>query len=137
MELRKCQSIQKCVSGGWPTVVWEVVCSQDEKKLAYVLGRYMTCSAGMVRLAIGINIELDPAPQNLKRVRCTFWEIQRFATLEQSGLKLNCLTRCEEYADKELNYVVCCCFQVFHVFLKSRGTTSTRNLSVRRVLFTQ
>ena len=82
-------------TGGWPTVVWEVAYSQDEKKLAYVLGRYVTCSAGMVQLAIGINIELDPAlkqPQNLKRVTCTFWEIkdiQRFATLEESGLELN------------------------------------------------
>ena len=37
-----------CVMGGWPTVIWEVAYSQDKKKLAYVLGRYVTCSAGMV-----------------------------------------------------------------------------------------
>lgn len=42
---------------GMPTVVWEVAYSQDEKKLAYVLGRYVGCSLGSVRLAIGINIE--------------------------------------------------------------------------------
>ena len=89
------------ITEGWPTVVWEVAYSQDEKRLAYVLGRYVTCSAGMIRLAIGINIELDPAlqqPQNLKTVTCTFWEIediQCFATLEESGLELNCLTRCD------------------------------------------
>ena len=50
-----------CVTEGWPTVVWEVAYSQDKKKLAYVLGKYVTCSARMVRLAIGINIELNPA----------------------------------------------------------------------------
>jgi hypothetical protein len=50
-----------CVMGGWPMVIWEVAYSQDEKKLTEVLGRYVTCSVGMVRLAIGINIELDPA----------------------------------------------------------------------------
>jgi hypothetical protein len=76
-----------CVTAGWPTVIWEVAYSQNEKKLAEVLGRYVTCSAGMVQLAIGINIELDPAlklPQNLKRVTCTFWEvkdIQRFGRI--------------------------------------------------------
>ena len=31
------------VTEGWPTVVREVAYSQDEKKLAYVLGRYVTC----------------------------------------------------------------------------------------------
>jgi hypothetical protein len=98
------------VTAGWPMVVWEVAYSQDEKKLAEVLGRYVTCSAGMVRLAI--NIELDPAlklPRNLKRVTCTFWEvkdIQRFATLEESGSELNYLTRCDEYASNELDYIV-------------------------------
>jgi hypothetical protein len=101
-----------CIMAGWPTVVWEVAYSQDEKKLAEVLGRYVTCSAGMVQLAIGINIKLDPAlklPQNLKRVTCTFWEvkdIQRFATLEESGSELNYLTRCDKYASDELDYIV-------------------------------
>jgi hypothetical protein len=79
-------------TGGWPTVVWEVAFSEDEKKLAHDLGRYITCSGGRVLLAIGIKIELDPAPkepkqpQNLKRVTCTFWEtenIECFATLEE------------------------------------------------------
>jgi hypothetical protein len=36
------------VLAGWPTVVWEVAYGQDEKKLAEVLGRYVTCSAEMV-----------------------------------------------------------------------------------------
>ena len=93
-------------------VIWEVAYSQDKKKLAYVLGRYITCSAGMVQLAIGINIELNPAlkqPWNLKRVTCTFWEIkdiQHFATLEESGLELSCLTRCDKYVNHELDYIV-------------------------------
>lgn len=123
-------------AGGWPTVVWEVAYSQDEKKLAYVLGRYVTCTRGMVRLAIGINIELDPAlkqPQNLKRVTCTFWEIedfQLFATLEESGLELNHLTRCDEYADNELDYVVpaaskfSCVSQILGEYAKFIGARS-------------
>jgi hypothetical protein len=100
------------VMAGWPTVVWEVAYSQDEKELAEVLGRYVTCSVGMVWLAIGINIELNSAlklPWNLKRVTCTFWEakdIQRFATLEESGSELNYLTRCDEYASDELDYIM-------------------------------
>jgi hypothetical protein len=105
-------SLKLCVMAGWPMVVWEVAYSQDEKKLAEVPGRYVTCSAGIIRLAIGINIKLDPAlklSQNLKRVTYTFWEvknIQCFATLEESGLELNYLTRCDEYASDELDYIV-------------------------------
>jgi hypothetical protein len=37
-----------CIMAGWPMVIWEVAYSQDKKKLAEVLRRYVTCSAGMV-----------------------------------------------------------------------------------------
>jgi hypothetical protein len=50
-------STTKPMTEGMPTVVWEVAYSQDEKNLAYVLGRYVACSLGSVRLVIGMNIK--------------------------------------------------------------------------------
>jgi hypothetical protein len=47
----------KPMTEGMPTVVWEVAYSQDKKNLAYVLGRYVTCSLGSMQLAIGVNIQ--------------------------------------------------------------------------------
>lgn len=126
-------------TAGWPTVVWEVAASEDEKKLAYDLGRYITCSSGRVLLAIGLKIEFDPAPKgpkqprNLKRVICTFWEtedIQCFATLEESGSELDRLTRCDEYVDQDLDYVVppvsklSCVTQILGEYVKFIGSQS-------------
>jgi hypothetical protein len=98
----------------WPTVVWEVGYSEDEKRLAHDLGRYVACSLGRVRLAIGLKIERNCAvagqPRGLKKVTCAFWEAdyaETFATLEESGLELlNHLTRCDEYVDDADDYVV-------------------------------
>ena len=42
---------------GWPTVIWEVAYSEDEKKLACDPARYVACSLGRVWLAIGLNVE--------------------------------------------------------------------------------
>jgi hypothetical protein len=97
-----------------PTVVWEVAYSEDEKKLAHDLGRYVACSLGRVRLAIGVKIEHDRAmagkPRGLRKVTCAFWEAdytKTFATLEESGSKLlNHLTRCNQYADDADDYIV-------------------------------
>ena len=96
-----------------PTVVWEVAYSQDEKKLAYDLGRHVTCSLGRVRLAIGVNIEHDRPvegqPRSLKKVTCTFWEplsVKEFATLEESGSPLDCLVRCDSFAKHDNDYVL-------------------------------
>lgn len=104
------------VSGGWPTVVWEVAYSEREKKLVHDLARYVACSLGSVQLAIGINIEHDSAgglpvghPRTLKKVSCEFWEVdytEIFETLEETGSPLNQLTRCDEYADEAAEYVV-------------------------------
>lgn len=96
----------------WPTVVWEVAYSENERKLAYDLGRHIACSVGRVRLAIGVKIELNHAPeglpQSLKKLTCAFWEadrIERYATLQESGSELNRLTRCDEYGNHD-DYVV-------------------------------
>ena len=97
-----------------PTVVWEVAYAEDEKKLAHDLGRYVACSLGRVRLAVGLKIERNRTvagqPRGLKKVTCAFWEAdyaETFATLEESGAKLlNHLTRCDEYADDADDYVV-------------------------------
>ena len=102
------------LTNGMPTVVWEVAYSQNEKKLAYYLGKYVACSLGFVRLAIGVNIEHTAAvkgqPRALKLVTCSFWEAddaEIFATFEESGSKLlGVLERCDEYADKEADFVV-------------------------------
>ncbi|KAF8811485.1 hypothetical protein BYT27DRAFT_7252739 [Phlegmacium glaucopus] len=97
---------------GWPTVVWEVAYSENEKKLARDLARYVACSLGRVRLAIGVNIECNYVAgqrQGLKKVTCTFWEAdyaETFTTLEESGSLLNHLTRCDDYADEDEDHVV-------------------------------
>lgn len=125
-------------AGGWPTVVWEVAYSQHEKDLAYVLGRYVTCTAGKVRLAIGVKIKLDPdvpveEPQIMQKVTCTFWEVeetQEFATLEESGLELDCLTRSDEFAAEEHERVVpaaskfSCVSQIQGTYVKFIGSPS-------------
>jgi len=97
-----------------PTVAWEVAYSEDENRLAHDLGRYVACSLGRVRLAVGLKIERNRAvagqPRGLKKVTCASWEAdyaETFATLEESGAKLlNHLTRCDEYADDADDYVV-------------------------------
>ena len=97
----------------WPTVIWELAYSEDEKRLAHDLGRYVACSLGRVQLAIGLKIERNCAvagqPQGLK-VTCAFWEVdyaKMFATLKESGSELlNHLTRCDEYADDTDDYIV-------------------------------
>ena len=102
------------ITKGMPTVVWEVAYSQDEKSLAYHLGKYVTCSLGAIQLAIGVNIEHSPAvegqPRALKKVTCAFWEAEyaeTFATFEESGSKLlGVLERCDEYAETEAEFVV-------------------------------
>ena len=98
----------------WPTVVWEVAYSENEKRLARDLGRYVACSLGRVRLAIGLKIEHSPVvggqQWGLKKGTCAFWEAdyaETFATLEESGSELlNHLMRCDEYADVANDYVV-------------------------------
>ena len=105
---------EKLLAQAWPTVVLEVAYGEDEKKLAYDLGRYVACSLGNVQLAIGVNMERNRAevgqPQSLKKVTCAFWEadyVEAFTTLEKSGAKsLNQLTRCDDFADKADDYVV-------------------------------
>jgi hypothetical protein len=102
------------VMQSWPTVTWEVAYSEDEKQLAHDLGRYVACSLGRVRLAIGLKIERYPAvtgqSRGLKKVTCALWEAdyaETFATLEESGSELlNCLVRCDEYSDDADDYVV-------------------------------
>jgi hypothetical protein len=99
------------VTRGWPTVVWEVAYSENEKKLVHDLARFVACSLGRVQLAIGVNIEhnTNGGLRGLKKVTCQFWEVdyaERFDTLEESGLALNCLTRCDEYADQSVDCVV-------------------------------
>lgn len=96
---------KKALTKAWPTVVWEVAYSQNERKLAYDLGRHVACSLGRVRLAIGVNIEHNRAvegqPRSLKMVTCTFWEVdsvEEFATLEASRSPLNRLMRCDRFA---------------------------------------
>jgi hypothetical protein len=98
----------------WPTVVWEVAYSENGKKLAYDLGRYVACSLGRVRLAIGVKIERNRATgrqsQGLKQVTCTFWEadyVETFATFEEAGSQmLDRLIRCDDYADEADDCVV-------------------------------
>ena len=104
---------KKPLTQALPTVVWEVAYNQDEKKLAYDLGRHVTCSLGRVRLAIGVNIEHDRPvkgqPRSLKTVTCAFWEpefVKEFATLEESGSPLNCLVRCDRSAEHGNDYVL-------------------------------
>ena len=97
-----------------PTVVWEVAYGEDARALARDLARFVACSLGRVRLAIGIKIERDYAPggqlQGSKKVVCAFWEAdyaETFATLEESGAQsLNHLTRCDDYADEAKDYCV-------------------------------
>jgi hypothetical protein len=98
---------------GMPTVVWEVAYSQDEKNLAYVLGRYVACSLGSVQLAIGVNIKhnnVQGQPRVLKKVTCTFWEAdytETFVTFEESGLRfMGVLERCDEFAGMADDFVV-------------------------------
>jgi hypothetical protein len=100
----------------WPTVVWEVAYGEDERKLAEDLGRYVACSLGRVRLAIGVKIDRNPAVpggrqlRSVKKVTCAFWEAdyaETFATLEESGSQLlNHLTRCDSHADEASDHVV-------------------------------
>jgi hypothetical protein len=97
----------------WPTVVWEVAYSEKAEKLAYDLGRYVACSLGRVRLAIGVNIERNRATgglQTLKRATCAFWEVEDldiFATFEQAGSQpLDRLIRCDSHADEADDRVV-------------------------------
>jgi hypothetical protein len=98
---------------GMPTVVWEVAYSQDKKNLAYVLGRYVTCSLGSVQLAIGVNMEhnnVQGQPWVFKKVTCTFWEAdytETFATFKESGLQfMGVLKRCDEFARMANDFVV-------------------------------
>jgi hypothetical protein len=91
----------------YPTVVWEVAYSENERKLRNDLGRHVACSLGNVRLAIGINIEHNRRttrgqPGSLKSVTCALWEVddvQEFASLKASGSQLNTLTRCDGIKD--------------------------------------
>jgi hypothetical protein len=92
----------------WPTVVWEVAYdSQSERKLAVDLARHLACSLGSVQLAIGMKIEHKHEAVNgqsrcLKTVTCGFWEVdyvEEFATLEESGSRLDQLTRCDGVTD--------------------------------------
>jgi hypothetical protein len=103
----------KPMTEGVPTVVWKVAYSQDEKNLAYVLGRYVTCSLGSVQLAIGMNIEhnnVQGQPWVLKKVTCTFWEAdytETFVRFEESGLRfMGVLERCDEFAGMAHDFVV-------------------------------
>jgi hypothetical protein len=97
-----------------PTVVWEVAYSQSEKNLAQCLARYVACSLGSIRLAIGINIEhnkpVEGQPRTLKEVTCAFWEadyVETFPTFEESGLhSLGVLERLDEYAAMDDKFVV-------------------------------
>jgi hypothetical protein len=104
-DLQKRPLTQAC-----PTVVWEVVYSEDERKLARDVGRHVACSLGRVRLAIGVKIEhecgVKGEPRKLKKVTCAFWEadyVEEFATLEESGSRLNYITRCNGSTDDDDN----------------------------------
>jgi hypothetical protein len=55
---------KEALTKAYPTVVWEVAYSEDEKKLAHDLGRLLVCSHSRVRLAIGIKITRNPPGQN-------------------------------------------------------------------------
>jgi hypothetical protein len=94
----------------WPMVVWEVAYSENEKKLANDLGRYIGCSFGMVQLAIGVKIKCNCNGKGVKKVTCAFQEAdyaKAFATLEASGLPaVNCLLRCDDDADEADEQVV-------------------------------
>jgi hypothetical protein len=91
----------------WPMVVCEVAYSERAEKLAYDLGRYVTCSLGRVQLAIGVNIERNRAregqPQSLTQATCVFWEVEdldTFAMFKQAGSQpLDHLIRCDGHAD--------------------------------------
>jgi hypothetical protein len=73
-----------------PTVVLEVAYSQDEKKLAYNLGRHITCSLGRVQLAIGVNIEhsspcsTPPLTNHVTYFRTTLF---KFTTIPGAGFE--------------------------------------------------
>lgn len=95
----------------WPTVVWEIAYTEDEKKLAYDLGRFVACSLGRVQLAIGVKIErnrIGEAFRGVKKVTCALWEAdyaEGFPTLEASGSpELDRLTRCDAFARKAVDY---------------------------------
>lgn len=96
---------KKPLMKAWPTVVWEVVYSQNERKLTNDLWRHVACSLGRVRLAIGVNIEHNHAvkgqPHSLKTVTCIFWEVdpvEEFVMLEALRSPLNRLMRCDHFA---------------------------------------
>ena len=98
----------------WPTVIWELAYSEDEKRLAHDLGRYVACSLGRVQLAISLRIEHNCAvagqPQGLKKVTCAFWKAdyaKTFMTLKELGSELlNHLMRCNQYADATNDYIM-------------------------------
>jgi hypothetical protein len=99
---------EELVMKAWPTVVWEVGYSEDVVKLAKDVGRFVACSVGRVQLAIAVKLEHDRPEKAgqlrgpLKKVTCAFWEvddIEEFTTLEEAGLPLHQLTRCDGIAD--------------------------------------
>lgn len=102
------------ITKNMPTVVWEVAYGQNEKSLVQCLARYVACSLGSIRLAIGLNIEhnkrVEGQPRTLKQITCAFWEadyMETFPTFEESGLRsLKVLERLDEYAGKDEEFVV-------------------------------
>jgi hypothetical protein len=124
-----------------PTVVWEVAYSEDEKKLAYDLGRHIACSFGLVRLAIGVNIErnrIGGVFRGVKQVTCALWEAdyaQEFATLKASGsATLDQLVRCDDYANEADDCVVPAATQFSCV--SKHGDKYWKIVAAQQVLYT-
>ena len=101
---------EELVMKAWLTVIWEVGYSENAVDLAKDAARFVACSLRRVQLAIAVKIEHD-CPEKasgqccgpLKEVTCAFWEVydvEEFTTLEEAGLPLRLLTRCDGVVDK-------------------------------------
>ena len=91
---------------GYPTVVIEVGYSEKPRDLAEDCGRWIVCSLGRVRLAIGINLDFnlktDTTTGELDRtttkINCFTWEMKKIDrdVLEKvSGEEINVLRRAD------------------------------------------
>ena len=90
---------------GFPTVVIEVGYSEKPRNLAEDCGRWIVCSLGRVRLAIGINIdytlktdkETGELDRTINSIDCFTWEIKKVDKDVQAapGERINILTRAD------------------------------------------
>ena len=121
---------------GYPTVVVEVGYSEKLADLAKDCGRWIACSLGRVRMAIGINIDYKITQCNgiiekreLEGVQCYIWEMQQIEidnvtlNLEQKE-KINQLWRADDNSGPATAYT--CVSRVgeslyrFHAFMKHK-----------------